>query len=247
MTALASVRQTMTATHMLLVEWRREVGLVLGFTVFFPLGFLFFLNVLVAPSLRIQVLVGTIMLEMALLNINVLAQSMGQDKSSKMFDLWVSLPVSPAVYTFSNALAYLPFSMASALLTVGVAETVFGIALAWTLLVPLLAALLLVWLSTLGIGFLIGAFGRSPRQINSMAQLVGIILTFFTPVFYPVTILPSPLRTVAYAWPLTWGSQFLTGVLHGDGATVVTSGAVLSGFVVLWLLLIGLGVRWRAR
>jgi ABC-2 type transport system permease protein len=245
MSVLRTVRQTVTATHMLLVESLRELGLLLGFTILFPIGILFFLNVLVPPGLRIQVLVGTIMMEMALLNVNALAQSMGQDKDSKIFDLWVSLPVSPVVYTVSTALAFLPFSLASAFVTLAVAVTGFGIPLAWSVLPLLLGGLLLVWLSTIGIGFLIGAFGSSPRQINSYAQLVGILLTFFAPVFYPVSILPLPVQAVAFAWPLTWGSTFLVGILHGAGSTVAVSGAVLLGFVTLWFILIGLGVRWR--
>lgn len=245
MTMGETFRQLGTATRMLLVETTRSLGFVLGFTIIFPIGILFFLNLLVAPGVRTQVLVGTIMMEMALLNVNVLAQSMGSDKQSRIFDLWVSLPVSPVVYTLSNALSILPYSFASAVVTLGVAVYGFGVPLSLAT-VPLLAGgLVLVWGSTLGIGFLIGAYGRSPRQINIYAQLVGVILTFFAPVFYPVSILPLPLQVVAYGWPLTWGSTFLVGILHGASAVVLLSGGVLAGFVALWLVLIGLGVRWR--
>ena len=245
MNVLATFRLLGTATRMQIVESTRAAGLVLGFTIIFPVGILFFLNVLVPPAERVQVLVGTIMMEMALLNINVLAQTMGNDKESRFFDLWVSLPVSPVVYVLSNALAMLPYSLASALVTLAVAVYGFGVPLSIAVLPLLVGALVLVWASTLGIGFLIGAYGRSPRQINAYAQLVGIILTFFAPVFYPVTILPAPLRAIAYAWPLTWGSSFLVGVLRGLTDQAMIAGAVLGVFVVLWLILIGLGVRWR--
>jgi|GEM_PF-1442522 len=245
MTLVETIRQVGTATRMLLVESTRALGIVLGFTIIFPIGILFFLNVLVAPAVRTQVVVGTIMMEMALLNVNSLAQTMGQDKQSKIFDLWVSLPVSPVVYTFSNALSMLPFSLASALVTLAVAVYGFGVPLAIGTLPLLVGGLILVWGSTMGVGFLIGAYGRSPRQINSYAQLVGVILTFFAPVFYPVTILPLPLQAVAYVWPLTWGSTFLVGILHGSGSAVLLGGSVLAGFVAFWFILIGLGVRWR--
>lgn len=238
------VVQVITATRMLLVESTRELGLLLGFTIVFPIGILFFLNLLAPPTMRVHLLVGTIMMEMALLNINALAQSMGRDKDTKIFDLWVSLPVSPVVYTMSTALSYLPFSLASALVVLAVAVGL-GVGLSWSILPFLLAGLLLVWLSTLGIGFLIGAYGRTPRQINSYAQLVGILLTFFAPVFYPVSVLPPVIQAVAYAWPLTWGSTFLVGILDGSARTVFESGVVLAGFVGLWFLLIGYGVRWR--
>jgi len=243
----SNVRALWTATRMFLVEGNRDIGIVLGFTVLFPIGILFFLNELVAPGLRIQVLVGVIMLEMGLLNINGLAQTMGVDKQSKMFDLWVSLPVSPVVYTLSNALALLPYSLLSAVVTLGVAIAAFGVALPWSTLPLLLGGLVLVWASTLGIGFVIGAYGRSPRQINMWAQVIGILLTFFAPVFYPLSVLPVPLQYVAAAWPLTWGTEFLNGILRGSATTVVGAGAVLTGFVVLWFTLIGMGVRWRAK
>jgi ABC-2 type transport system permease protein len=245
MSLARSLRQIATATLMLLKEATRELGLVLGFSILFPIGILFFLDVQVPATDRVQVLVGTIMMEMSLLNVNALAQSMGQDKDTKIFDLWVSLPVSPVVYTVSTALSFLPFSLASAFVTLIVASTAFGISLPLTLIPLLIAGLLLVWLSTLGIGFLIGAYGRTPRQINTYAQLVGILLTFFAPVFYPVTFLPPELQVVAYLWPLTWGSVFLVGILNGVELTVLRAGAVLAGFVVFWFILIARGVRWR--
>ncbi|MCI4372712.1 MAG: hypothetical protein L3K02_03610, partial [Thermoplasmata archaeon] len=70
MSVVRTFRQLSIATRMLLVESMRELGIVLGFTIIFPIGILFFLNQLVAPDLRVQVLVGTIMMETALLNIN---------------------------------------------------------------------------------------------------------------------------------------------------------------------------------
>ncbi|MGI0130034.1 MAG: ABC transporter permease [Thermoplasmata archaeon] len=247
MTVSGSVRQTLVATKMLLVESNRQVGFLLGFTVLFPIGILFFLNELVAPDLRTQVLVGVIMMEMALLNINTLAQSIGTDKQSKLFDLWVSLPISPVVYVLGIAFQLLPYSLLSAFVTLGVAIAAFGIQLPWTAVPLLVFGLVVVWASTLGIGFLIGVYGRSPRQINLWAQLIGILLSFFAPVFYPLSALPAPLQVVASAWPLTWGAQFLLGILHSSTRVVLESGLVLGGFIALWFVLIGLGLRWRQK
>ncbi len=50
----------------------------------------------------------------------------------------------------------------------------------------------------------------------------------------------------ASALPLTWGSRFLLGILHGTVPIILESGAVLGGFVVAWFVLIGVGLRWRA-
>jgi ABC-2 type transport system permease protein len=235
------------ATQMLLVETTRELAIILGFTIIFPVGILFFLNHLVVPQLRTQVLIGTIMMETALLNINALAQSIGNDKQTHMLDLWVSLPISPVVYALSNALVLLPFTLISAVVTMAVAVEFFGVVISAWAAVALIGGFVLVWASTLGVGYLIGVYGGTPRQINSNAQLVGIILTFFAPVFYPVTVLPVALQGLAYVWPLTWGTQFLVAIVNGPHSTAVVSGLVLVAYVAAWFALIALGPRWRQK
>jgi ABC-type multidrug transport system permease subunit len=155
--------------------------------------------------------------------------------------------MNPIVYVLSIAFSLLPYSLLSAFVTLGVAIAVFGFVLSWAIVPLLVGGLMLVWASTLGIGFLIGVYGKSPRQISSYAQLVGIILTFFAPVFYPLSVLPPALQVVASAWPLTWGAEFLVGILHGASTAVLESGVVLAGFVALWFVLIGWGLRWREK
>lgn len=243
--ARTGLRSLGTATYYMILETTRELGLILGFTLLLPIGILFFLNVLVAPDARTQVLVGVVMMSVALLNINALAQSIGFEKQTKMLDLWVSLPVSPVVYVLANAFSLLPFTLLSVAVTFAVAVAGFGFVLPLAVIPLLIVGMLLVWASTLGIGFLIGVYGRTPRQINMWAQLIGVLLTFFAPVFYPLTVLPVPLQVIAAAWPLTWGSSFLLGILHSDLSAIVTGGAVLLGFVALWFVLIGYGLRWR--
>jgi ABC-2 type transport system permease protein len=242
--ALRTAYQTYDALEMAMRATVREIGVLLAFVIIFPLGFLFFLGQIATPSLRAQVLVGSVMMEMALLNINVVAQGIGQDKLSKLYDLWVSFPISPVVYVASLALSVLPFSLGSALLTLAAGAVYFHLNLI-PLLLPLLLGLLLVWASTIGIGFLIGVYGRSPRAINSNAQFVGIVMTFFAPIFYPVSVLPLPLQYVAYAWPLTWGSSLLVSIIHGAANQVLLATLALGAYAALWLVLIGTGLRWR--
>ncbi|MCI4325424.1 MAG: ABC transporter permease [Thermoplasmata archaeon] len=242
---ISTVRQIGVATVAALRTYLRELGLILGFVVLFPLGFLFFLGAIVQPGLRTQVVVGAVMMEMALLNVNVVAQSIGNDKQSKVYDLWVSLPVSPIVYVSSLALSLLPFSLLSAAVTIAAGVLAFGVVLPLSIVPVLFVGFLLVWASTLGIGFAIGVFGRTPRQINQIAQFVGIVMTFFAPVFYPVTFLPEPLRIIAYLWPITWGTVLLTGLLAANATTVLEATIVLSAFALGSVVMIARGLRWR--
>lgn len=241
----STLRQTGIALAMIFRSTIREIGIILAFVVLFPLAFLFFLGAIVMPDLRTQVVVGAVMMEVALLNVNVLAQSMASDKTTKQYDLWVSLPISPVVYVTSLAVSLLPFSFLSAVITIAVGVVWFGVGLPLAILPVLLLGFLLVWASTLGIGFGVAVYGGTPRQINQIAQFVGIVMTFFAPVFYPVTFLPLPLRYLAYAWPITWGTVLLNGLLHADASTVLEATAVLSAFAVGSVVLIARGIHWR--
>jgi ABC-2 type transport system permease protein len=237
--------QIVDATVMAYRSTFRELGVILAFVVLFPIGFLFFLGLIVRPQLQTQVLVGSMMMEMALLNVNVLAQTIGNDKRSKLWDLWVSLPVRPTVYVVSNALTLLPFSLLATVVTLGLGAVYFGIGLTPLVLVLIVPAFLVIWASILGIGFLIGVYGGSPRRINTIAQFVGIVMTFFAPIFYPLSALPTALQYVAGLWPLTWGELLLVDLIQGAVGEAAIAAAILAGFTAVWFVLIGAGLRWR--
>lgn len=226
----------------------RDLGPLLMFFFLLPLGILFFLGSLVGSlASQRQILVGSILLETALVNITSTAEQMAQDKQSRMYDLWVSTPVSPLVYLLSISLTNLPLTLVSAASLLLAAEALFGIGLSALALAGVFASLLLVFTSTLGIGFLIGAYGRSPRATNTLANFAGAMLGFFAPVYYPVTILPLPWRYLAYGWPLTWGSVLLDDVISGTGGAALLPVGVLAGFSLLWVVWVGKVLRWRER
>ncbi len=225
----------------------RDLGPLLMFFFLLPLGILFFLGHLAGGNLasQRQILVGSILLETALVNITATAEQMAQDKQSRMYDLWVSTPVSPIVYLLSISLTNLPLTLLSAGTLLLAADLFFGIGLSLVALAVVFLALLLVFCSTLGVGFLIGAYGWSPRATNTLANFAGSMLGFFAPVYYPVTIIPLPWRYLAYGWPLTWGSILLDGVISGTNGSLLLPVGVLVGFSLLWILLIGRVLRWR--
>ena len=226
----------------------RDLGPLLMFTFLLPLGILFFLGHLVGNlASQRQILVGSILLETALVTITSTAEQMAQDKQTRMYDLWVSTPVSPLTYLFSIALTNLPLTLISAATLLLAADAFFGIGLSALALAGVFLSLLLVFGSTLGIGFLIGAYGRSPRATNTLANFAGAMLGFFAPVYYPVTIIPLPWRYLAYGWPLTWGSLLLDAVISGTGGPPLLAVMVLVGFSLLWVLLVGKALRWRER
>jgi lipopolysaccharide transport system permease protein len=69
------------------------------------------------------------------------------------------------------------------------------------LLMPLIIAPLA--LLTLGFSWMLAAFGAYLRDIGPIVQLVLTVLTFLSPVFYPVSALPAWVGKLLYLNPLT--------------------------------------------
>jgi ABC-2 type transport system permease protein len=68
----------------------------------------------------------------------------------------------------------------------------------WLLLLPLLAEL---YLFTLGLGLLLSTLFVSFRDIGQIWELVVQLLFYATPTFYPVSLLPHWMQTVAFLNP----------------------------------------------
>ncbi len=185
-------------------------------------------------------------MEIALVNINVLAQSFAQDKPSHFFELWVSFPLSPIVYVLGTALPWLPISLLTAGVTLAAGILLFGIHLTISPVI-LVLSLVLVWSSTTGIGYLVAVYGRTPGQVNQLAQFVGVMMTFFAPIYYPVTALPLFAQYIAYARPLSWGAILLKAIFLSQTATATLANGVLSLYTVVGFALIAGGLDWRQK
>jgi ABC-2 type transport system permease protein len=247
-TVAGTIGQTFDVVAIELRASTRELGGLVMFIFILPLGLLFFLGHLASSegtaAVR-QIVAGSLVVETALLNITSAAQGMAQAKESKLYDLWVSAPISPMVYILSQSISTLPFTLISAAILLTAGTLFFGIPLTILAIIEIMLGLLLVWASTLGIGFGIGVYGKSPRASNTAANFVGIVMTFFAPVYYSVSLLPLALQYVAYLWPLTWGSILMDGIISGSSGTALLAAGVLSAFALGWAILIQKGLNWR--
>ena len=94
------------------------------------------------------------------------------------------------------------FNAAVSLLVLALASLVVTGGLPWTLpLAPLV--LLPIVLLTLGLGWMLASLGVFLRDLPHLVGLALQVLTFLTPIFYPVEALPEWARPVIAANPLT--------------------------------------------
>jgi lipopolysaccharide transport system permease protein len=114
-------------------------------------------------------------------------------------------------------------------------------AVSWTV-VFLPVALLPVVLLSLGLSWFLASLGTFLRDIGPIVGVLNRVLTFMTPIFYPVTALPAPFRLVIGLNPLAFVVEEVRGILFyartHDGPALA---AYLAGGVA-WL-----GLAWFQR
>jgi len=87
----------------------------------------------------------------------------------------------------------------------------------------------------LGFGMTITALSRTSLQLNTFANLGGMIFAMVGGALVPVTVLPGWVQTVASVTPSYWAMQgFLDVILEGEGVVAVLPSVIfLSAFAAV--------------
>ncbi len=113
-----------------------------------------------------------------------------------------------------------------------------------------LALTLALFLAALwGIGIIFSAIGVYLKKANPFSNLVSPFMILLGGVYYPVALLPDPLRWIARALPMGYGMQALAdAALHGAGIGALAPNLVpLAGFALIMPLLGVLAFNWIVR
>jgi ABC-2 type transport system permease protein len=201
-----------------------------------------FIGVFAGGSMAIQSLVGAIVLTLFFSGIQV-AQSTYYNKHWFRFqDIYVASPVSPVSYALGLSIATLLGALPAVLFAIGVlffswSVTVVGVGL-------LLIVAFLLWMSTVFMGFSLGSSIKDTRRANNIPQVLGFVLGFLPPVYYPLDKIPGFLQPIAMMIPTTHCAQLAK---HYLGLIDIPAWQILFGWVYLilfLLIMVALAYRW---
>jgi lipopolysaccharide transport system permease protein len=105
------------------------------------------------------------------------------------------------------------------LVMLAVLMVIFRIQLTWTVLL-LPAFLALAMATALGFGLWLSALNVRYRDIKQLLPFVVQLWMYITPVIYPVTIIPAPLRPLLALNPMTGVVSGFRWALLGDASAV---------------------------
>ena len=192
-------------------------------------------------------IVGAMVAMVSFIGITSCVQDVVQDRYTKMREIIVAMPVHPASYAFGIALASLLVSIPGLLLFIGIGAwlgLVSQVAIFW-----LLAALLLCWVSTSMLGFIVSSHLSKlpPATLNSIARLLSLCLVFLPPVYYSDTTL-GPFSWFSYILPTSNAACLIRtflGLSPFSFDTVILRLLILTGTTISLVLLVRFKTKWR--
>ena len=127
-------------------------------------------------------------------------------------------PMSAGVFFAAQVTAYLALSLVQAALILAIGSLVMGVSIAGNpLAIGMLA--LVCNLVFLNLGFIVGAFSRTPAAASGLGNLIVLPLAMLSGVFFPIDLLPDALAAAMRYLPLAPMVEALRGVaLDGDSA-----------------------------
>ena len=175
------------------------------------------------------------------LAVTLVAMSLVRERTSGVIELFRIAPVSTAEVLVGKLLAFGLIGGAIATATVALLVLGLGVPLIGPLWLVVLAVGLLL-LASICVGLLIAVVSDSERQAVQLSLLVLLASVFFSGFVLPITEFGEPVRSIAYALPVTHGIRLLQdlmlrGTTNHAWELVALGVIALVTLVLAWILL----------
>lgn len=177
--------------------------------------------------------------------VGLLAQRIRSEQMMGTLELVFLSPTRPGSVLFYSSLFGLVLNLIAAAVILVVGVGILGVHLALNAPAFLVAVLLLA-VSSSGLGFIAAAFILMTKQGNPVGLFFSIFTQFFAGVLFPVAFLPASIRWLADSIPLTFGLEALRSSLLSNGS-IAANGSSFALMALYAAVTIPLGLalfRW---
>jgi len=165
-------------------------------------------------------------------------------KKNKLFKQLSLTPLTKMEWLIAKILFYIVLSIAGFLLMVGVGVLFFGAHI--TLSPWLLPFLILGPTLFASLGMLVGTVAKNPETAGVIGNIVTFPMMFLAGTFFPISIMPEYLQTIAHVLPLFYVTEGLNNVMvYNNIPNALVDIAVLG---IITLVIFSLAVKlfkWR--
>jgi ABC-2 type transport system permease protein len=205
--------------------------------IIFPLAWtlMFFIKSDSAVDVR-SLLPGVMALSILFGTTSMLAVTVTFEKKGRSFDRLLLAPIPLELLMLAKTSGAAFFGALNAFVPVVMAAFVVDLdgVIWWQVVV----AVVLIAVSSTFLGLFIAVAVSEVFEAQTFSNFFRFPMVFLCGLFFPVELLPLPLRTLSYAIPLTYGADMLHGsVNHAARIPVALSLALLLGFCAALFLI----------
>jgi ABC-2 type transport system permease protein len=215
-------------------------------TVLSPLSFLVVIAFVSKGALVGQAIEGGLIMSMFQSGTSLQGDMSHLKNDFKLQDMLVSSPASPAVYVVGMAASEIIYTLPALGILVALGAIYIHPGLLQAL--EMTAALLLMFLTSITIGFMFATISSDIVQSFAWSRLLTTVFTAITPVYYPITYIPLPFRYLAYLSPTTYAAEIMqnvAGSLDLSPGAAITDWVVLAGVTAVLLVVVSRNARWK--
>lgn len=164
----------------------------------------------------------------------------------KFQDMIVSSPTGWLTYMIGISLSEIVYAIPALIVLTILAS--FGLSLTLAKVLEFVAVLLLVFISSISIGYTLSTFSSDIVQSFAFTRLISTLFSTIPPVSYPITYIPLPFRYLAYLSPTTYAAELVQGIggyLSLSLTTVIIDWTVLVAVTIALFVLAKTKARWR--
>ncbi len=209
-----------------------------------PFVFLYFLRIVTPASYFPGEVVGAMLFTTQNIGNWTLVDSATWRIENGLQDLFIASPLGKFRYLMGIAFSNLIAAAPALLVLAGVLAYVTPVSpVDWGILT---VTILVLWILFASIGIAISSRLRTRREVWPIGQLTFTTLGMLSPLYYPLSVLPSVWRSVAFVFPGTYAALWVKGSLGLEGPVLpLTVDAGLLGVSAVVAILVALHFyRW---
>jgi ABC-2 type transport system permease protein len=195
------------------------------------------------------VLIGIAMLVFVTTGLRTFGARLAEEQSLGTLEVVLASPIDLGTFLLGGLIVPMAMAMASVVGFLAVAVAFFGARFPVEGLVLSVPIAVLTLASFSAIGILSASFIMLTKRGDPIGVLAAQLSTFAGGAFFPVSLLPRPVRWSAHLFPSYYSLEGLRGVLIGDGGVhaALWSMLVLAGFTAVLLPGALWCFRWSVR
>ncbi|MEM3329620.1 MAG: ABC transporter permease [Saccharolobus sp.] len=228
------ITEFFTLVIMQLKMIKAYLPIFLFFSILFPLGFMLVFGYISVSSLTPYIVSGTITFYISVGVLTSVAQSLAFERNTGRFSLMIASGVPRELYAISIALSNGISTLIIIPIILALGHYILHVEIK-SIPFLIIAIISSIFMSSM-LGMTLGLGIKNIHVVNQYSTIIGFVLSFFAPVYFPLTFIPLPYRYLVFIEPTTYVSQALYYSLVGKIESILWSlGILIFGFFFVFL------------